>query len=145
MPDEDICFMKLHEQADGIRRRKLSPVEVVNAHLRRIEEVNPKVFGFFEVAADSACEEAKRAESEIVKGNYRGPMHGIPFGVKDIIDTVGLRTTKGFRSFPGQCSLGRRRMRCPAETRGGNSHRQVSYSRIRVGALQLQPALRNRT
>ncbi len=99
MPDEDIHFMRLHELSDAIRKRELSPVEVVDAHLRRIEEVNPKVLGFLEVAADSACEEARRAEAEIAGGNHRGPMHGIPFGVKDIIDTAGVRTTRGSALF----------------------------------------------
>lgn len=99
MPDETVCFMSLSEVAERIRTREVSPVEVVEAHLRRLESLNPALFAFITVAGDRAREEAKRAEAEIVAGRRRGPLHGVPYGVKDIFDTAGIRTTHGSSFF----------------------------------------------
>lgn len=106
MTDEALCFLPAHQLADLIRKRETSPVEVVEAHLRRIESLNPKICAFLTVAADVARAQAKEAEAEIAAGHYRGPLHGIPYGAKDIFDTAGIRTTHGSSFFrdnvPGQ-------------------------------------------
>ena len=99
MAEETLCFLSLHELAGRIREHEVSPVDVVEAHLQRTESLNPKVFAFIEVTAESAREEARKAETEISAGRPRGPLHGIPFGAKDIINTAGVRTTNGSSFF----------------------------------------------
>ncbi len=99
MSERDLCFLSLHDLSVRIRNRDLSPLEVLEALLRRIGSVNPKVFAFLEVTAESAREQAKRAESEISAGRLLGPLHGIPYGAKDIINTAGIRTTHGSSFF----------------------------------------------
>lgn len=100
MPDESLHSMSVAELSGKIRRRELSPVEVTEAHLRRIEALNDSIFGFLTVAGDRAMDEARKAEEEIARGDWRGPLHGIPYGAKDIIDTAGIRTTHGSSFFP---------------------------------------------
>ena len=82
-----------------IRNVKLSPVELLNECLERIDRLNPSLNAFITVMADSALAEAKRAESEIRLGRWRGPLHGIPIGLKDLIDTAGVRTTAASAVF----------------------------------------------
>ncbi len=76
-----------------IRDRAISPVELTRDCLAGIENLNPKLNAFITVLADSALDQARRAEQEVQSGNYRGPLHGIPIGLKDILDTAGIRTT----------------------------------------------------
>jgi aspartyl-tRNA(Asn)/glutamyl-tRNA(Gln) amidotransferase subunit A len=99
MVASSLCLLSLAELAESIRSRQVSPVEVVEAHLRQIEALNPKLFAFITVTAESARREAKAAEAEIAAGRYRGPLHGIPYGVKDIFNTAGVRTTHGSSFF----------------------------------------------
>ncbi|MDQ1728510.1 MAG: amidase [Pyrinomonadaceae bacterium] len=77
-----------------IRERSVSPVEVVDAYLRRIEEVNPKLNAIVTVAPD-VREKASQAEAAIMRGELTGPLHGVPLTIKDTIETAGLRTTGG--------------------------------------------------
>jgi len=76
-----------------VRDRSISPVELTRDCLARIEALNPRLNAFITVLADSALDQARRAEHEIHAGNYRGPFHGIPIGLKDILDTASTRTT----------------------------------------------------
>lgn len=76
-----------------IRRKKVSPVELVQQCLKRIEALNPRLNAFITVTAEQALEEAKAREAEQMRGRVRGPMHGIPVGLKDLVDTAGVRTT----------------------------------------------------
>jgi aspartyl-tRNA(Asn)/glutamyl-tRNA(Gln) amidotransferase subunit A len=85
--------------AAALRERRLSPVEVVNALLKRIESEDAKLNAFVTVLPERALEEAARAEEEILAGEYRGPLHGIPIGIKDLIYTKGIRTTMGSAFF----------------------------------------------
>src|SRR5215207_3848105 len=82
-----------------IKTQKLSPVEVVDACLQRIEDLNPKLNAFITVLADEAREQAQEAEMEIRAGKWRGPLHGIPVGIKDFYDTAGIKTTAGYEHF----------------------------------------------
>lgn len=80
--------------ADLIRNRAISPVEVVEAHLRRIEQLNPKLNAIVTLATD-VMEQAEAAEAAVMRGDVIGPLHGLPVTIKDTIETAGLRTTSG--------------------------------------------------
>ncbi len=79
--------------AELLRKRKISPLDLTNDCLARIEKLNPALNAFITVTADSAIAQARQAEKEIQGGDWRGPLHGIPIGLKDLIDTAGIRTT----------------------------------------------------
>jgi aspartyl-tRNA(Asn)/glutamyl-tRNA(Gln) amidotransferase subunit A len=93
---ENYCYTSIHQLSNLIREQRVSPVAIVNASLKRIEELNPKLNAFITVMAEQAIERAKDVETEIQAGNWRGPLHGIPVGVKDFFDTAGIRTTGAF-------------------------------------------------
>jgi aspartyl-tRNA(Asn)/glutamyl-tRNA(Gln) amidotransferase subunit A len=76
-----------------IERRQLSPVELTDALLARIETLDPQLNTFLLPTPEKAREQARAAEREIMAGSYRGPLHGISFGLKDIYATAGIRTT----------------------------------------------------
>src|SRR5262245_36615836 len=78
-----------------VRGRAISPVELVEAHLRRIDELNPKLNAFVEVTADQARKEARQAEAAVQHGLHRGALHGIPVTVKDSFDLAGHPTLCG--------------------------------------------------
>lgn len=81
------------ELAPRLRRKEVSPLELTRACLDRIEKLNPALNAFITVSAESALVEARAAETEIARGEWRGPLHGIPIAIKDLIDTAGTRTT----------------------------------------------------
>jgi aspartyl-tRNA(Asn)/glutamyl-tRNA(Gln) amidotransferase subunit A len=83
------------ELAPQLRRKEVSPLELTRACLDRIDEVNPTLNAFITVRAESALAEAQAAETEIFRGEWRGPLHGIPIALKDLIDTAVTRTTAG--------------------------------------------------
>ncbi len=86
-------FMTIAEASRLIATRKLSPVELTRAFLDRIAALDPQLNSYLLVTAEQALAQAKRAEQEIAAGHYRGPMHGIPYALKDIYCTAGIRTT----------------------------------------------------
>src|SRR5271163_1040233 len=81
------------ELAPRLRKKEVSPLEITRACLDRIEKLNPALNAFITANAESAVEEARAAESDISRGEWRGPLHGIPVALKDLIDTAGARTT----------------------------------------------------
>ncbi len=91
--------LPLVEVAGSVAAGSLSPVALVEAALERIERLGPRLNCFVTVTAERARAEARRAESEIRSGHRRGPLHGIPYGLKDNIDTGGIRTTWGARPY----------------------------------------------
>ena len=95
MPASEIIFKPVAELAPLIKARKLSPVEVVRAYLDQIERLNPKVNAFITITAEQALAQARKAETEIAAGRYRGPLHGLPYAPKDMLATKGIRTTNG--------------------------------------------------
>ena len=95
----DFAELSLGEASQLLRSRKVSPVELTNECLRRIERLNPKLNAFITVTADSALTEARQAETEIQRGDWKGPLHGIPIALKDLIDTAGVRTTAASELF----------------------------------------------
>lgn len=97
----DICFLSAVEMAGLIRRRKLSAREVVAAHLKQIERVNPKVNAIVTLIAERATENARKADEAQAHGALLGPLHGLPVVHKDLFETAGIRTTFGSPIFKG--------------------------------------------
>ena len=91
--------LTLSEASQLVHAKKVSPVELTRACLGRIEPLNPKLNAFITVTADSALAEARSAEAEIHRGHWKGPLHGIPLALKDLLDTAGTRTTAGSGLF----------------------------------------------
>ena len=91
----DLHYLSISEASVLIRRRQISPVDLVSAALRRIDAVEIRVHAFITVTRNEAMKAARAAEREISRGKYRGPLHGIPVGVKDTHYTRGIRTTAG--------------------------------------------------
>jgi aspartyl-tRNA(Asn)/glutamyl-tRNA(Gln) amidotransferase subunit A len=92
---DSILYATVTELANAYRSRKLSPLEVVRAHLTRIQQLNDKMHAYITVTADTALREARRAERAMQKRERRGSLNGIPFAVKDQVTTKGIRTTAG--------------------------------------------------
>ena len=91
----ELADMSVAQLAERIRSKQVSPVEVADAFIKRTDSLESKIGAFITRTSESAMEAAKAAEAEIASGNYRGPLHGIPVGVKDIYWTEGVRTTSG--------------------------------------------------
>src|SRR5579863_5158597 len=86
-------FTSISELAPRLRRKEISPVEITRHYLSRIEKLNPALNAFITVLPDSALQQARTAETEILQGEWRGPLHGVPIALKDLIDTAGVPTT----------------------------------------------------
>ncbi len=86
-------FRTISELSQRLRRREISAVEVTQECLGRIERLNPALNAFITVMGESALADARRADAEIARGEWRGPLHGVPVALKDLIDTAGVRTT----------------------------------------------------
>jgi aspartyl-tRNA(Asn)/glutamyl-tRNA(Gln) amidotransferase subunit A len=95
MDRAEIPLLSATDLGSAIEKRQISPVEAVEAYLERIERVDPKVNSYITLCAEQAREDARQAEAEIQRGEYRGPLHGVPVAVKDQIHTRGIRTTDG--------------------------------------------------
>lgn len=93
--DKDLCFLPATELAARIRRRDLSPVEVVKAYLGRIEDRNPSINAYTLVLADPALDSAREAETAVMSGRPLGPLHGVPVAIKDLDDFAGAPTSMG--------------------------------------------------
>ena len=89
----DLTALSLRDAGDLVRRREISPVELTHACLQRIDQLNPALNAFITVTAEDAIAQAREAEAEVRRGRWRGPLHGLPIGLKDNIDTAGVRTT----------------------------------------------------
>ena len=99
MTTPDLTSITLAQAAELIKNRKVSPVELVQASLDCIDRLDKKLNSFLTVCHDEALAAARQAEQEIGRGSYRGPFHGIPYAVKDIYATKGIRTTNGSKVF----------------------------------------------
>src|SRR5262245_58501278 len=91
----ELVFTSVVELARLIRTKAVSPVEVVRAHLDRIQALDGGLKSFITVSGDAALEAARAAEARLVAGEDVGPLHGVPIGLKDLCDTAGIRTTGG--------------------------------------------------
>ncbi|HSF26938.1 MAG TPA: amidase [Actinomycetes bacterium] len=96
---DELCARSATELASAIRRSEVSPVEVVDAVLARIDKVNPRLNAFCTVTAEQARRRAQLAADEVARGAALGPLHGVPYSLKDLTDTAGVRTTLGSALF----------------------------------------------
>jgi Asp-tRNA(Asn)/Glu-tRNA(Gln) amidotransferase A subunit family amidase len=97
--DEAIAFAPVHHLSRWIETRKLTSTRLTNIYLKRIELLNPKINCIITLTRDHALAQAKAADAEIAAGHYRGPLHGIPWGAKDLLDTANIPTTYGAEPF----------------------------------------------
>ena len=95
MDKADIPFLSVSQLSELIKSRQVSPVEVVAGYLERIDRLNDRLYAYLTVCRDQAVEAARASERELARGEYRGPLHGVPVAVKDNIDMKGVVTTAG--------------------------------------------------
>jgi Asp-tRNA(Asn)/Glu-tRNA(Gln) amidotransferase A subunit family amidase len=130
--DEDIAFAPVTQLSRWIESRQLSSERLTNIYLSRIERLDPKIRSIITLTKDHALARAKAADAEIAAGKYRGPLHGIPYGVKDLLDTKDIPTTYGAEPF---------RNRVPsadsAVVRRLNDAGAVLLAKLSLGALAL--------
>jgi len=130
--DDDIAFAPVAWLSRWIESRKLTSTRLTGIYLSRIERLNAKVNAVITLAKDRALDRAAQADREMAAGRYRGPLHGIPYGVKDLLDTAGIRTTWGAEPF---------RDRIPAEdstvVRRLDEAGAVLVAKLSLGALAL--------
>lgn len=130
--DTDIAFAPLWKLSKWVQSRQLQSERLTALYLRRIQTWDPRLKSVITVTRDLALEQARRADREIAAGRYRGPLHGIPWGGKDLLDTAGIRTTYGAEPF---------RERVPAEdaavVRRLHEAGAVLLAKLSMGALAL--------
>jgi len=97
--DEDIAFAPVSMLSEWIRLRQLTSERLTNIYLKRLETFDPKLHCVITLTRDHALEHARAADREIAAGKYRGPLHGIPWGAKDLLDTAGIPTTYGAEPY----------------------------------------------
>ncbi|MGH8146941.1 MAG: amidase [Rhodanobacteraceae bacterium] len=130
--DVDIAFASVAAQGQWIRTRKLTSERLTKIYLARLKRFDPKLHCVITLLEDHALTQARQADREIAAGHYRGPLHGIPWGAKDLLDTAGIRTTYGAAPF---------RNRVPAEdaavVKRLNDAGAVLVAKLSMGALAL--------
>jgi Asp-tRNA(Asn)/Glu-tRNA(Gln) amidotransferase A subunit family amidase len=97
--DEDIAYATVTQLSGWIEQRKLTSERLTRIYLGRLQRFNPKLRCVITLTPELALEQAKKADQEIAAGHYRGPLHGIPWGAKDLLDTAGIPTTYGAEPF----------------------------------------------
>jgi Asp-tRNA(Asn)/Glu-tRNA(Gln) amidotransferase A subunit family amidase len=130
--DDDIAFAPVTKLSRWIERKALTSERLTNIYLKRIEQFDSRLRCIITLTRDVALTRAKQADAEIASGQYRGPLHGIPYGVKDLLDTAGIPTTYGAEPF---------RNRVPATdsvvVRRLNDAGGVLIAKLSLGALAL--------
>ncbi|GAA3807183.1 amidase [Sphaerisporangium flaviroseum] len=97
----ELFYLSATEMLGLLRARQISAVELTEAHLRRIDEVNGQVNAVVTLVADQALAEARVLDDDLARGHWRGPLHGLPIAYKDLTDTAGIRTTYGSPIYAG--------------------------------------------
>jgi aspartyl-tRNA(Asn)/glutamyl-tRNA(Gln) amidotransferase subunit A len=95
----ELTSLTIHEAANLLRQKEISPVELTQAHLERIQLLDQRLNSFITLTPELALQQARQAETEILQGNYQGALHGIPLALKDLFETQGIRTTAGSTFF----------------------------------------------
>src|SRR5579872_7463778 len=98
-PTQDLAGLTIKQASELLRRKAATPVDLTEACLKRIDELNPRVNAYITVTRESALAAAREMEAEQRRGKWRGPLHGIPIALKDNIDTAGVRTTGASELF----------------------------------------------
>src|SRR5262245_4367068 len=93
--EEDIAYAGITDQAHWIKTKQLTSENLATIYLQRLERFQPKINAVITLTKDLALKQARQADEEIAKGNYKGPLHGIPWGAKDLLDTKDIPTTYG--------------------------------------------------
>ena len=128
--DADIAFAPVTQLSRWIEQKPLTSERLTNIYLRRIEQFDPKLRSRHHARRkDLALAQAKQADAEIAAGKYRGPLHGIPYGVKDLLDTAGIATTYGAEPFRNRVPADRLRGRAAPERRRRGAGRQAESRR----------------
>ena len=99
MDKSEMPFLSVSQLSELIKTREVSPVEVVEGYLDRIDSLNDQVYAYLTVCRDEALQAARESERELARGEYKGPLHGVPVAVKDQLNTAGIRTTSGTPIF----------------------------------------------
>ncbi|MEW6736648.1 MAG: amidase [Acidobacteriota bacterium] len=102
MLSEDILYSSVRELSKLLRTRKISPVELTESYLSRLERLGEQLGAVVTITRELALAEARRAEQEIIRGRYRGPLHGIPYGAKDLLATKDIPTSWGAEPYRNQ-------------------------------------------
>src|SRR5690625_1121277 len=95
MRSEELLHLSISDLSSMIKSHQISPVEITKAYLNRIEKVDSKVNSYIKVLKEEAFEFAEKAEESIIRGHYKGRLHGIPLAIKDNIDLMNVPTTSG--------------------------------------------------
>ncbi len=95
----ELTSLNIYQAAQLLERKEISPVELTQAHLVRIQQLDDRLNAFITITPEQALQQARQAEQEIIGGNYKGPLHGIPLALKDLFETEGIRTTAGSTFF----------------------------------------------
>ena len=140
MDKADIPFLPASQLSQLIHDRTVSPVEAVEAYLDRIDELNPRLHAYLTVCRDEATAAARDAERALTRGESRGPLHGIPFAVKDQLNTAGIRTTSGTPIFNDFVPDHRRHRRRQAQSRGRHTLGQAEHDRVWHTRASLTPS-----
>lgn len=96
---DEVLYAPALELSRRVREREIGPVELAQAYLARIERLQPALNAFVTVTPERALADARAAEADLAVGRWRGPLHGVPYGLKDLVDTAGIRTTFGARPY----------------------------------------------
>jgi Asp-tRNA(Asn)/Glu-tRNA(Gln) amidotransferase A subunit family amidase len=126
----ELCFTPAETLAGMIRSKQLSPVELMEACLARIDAVNPQINAFIQLDAERGMREAREQADRIARGEELGPLCGLPFGVKELENAEGFRTTQGSRLRRRLGQAGRRARRAAARGRR-DLHRQDQLRGVR--------------
>ena len=102
MANSDLIRMTISELAPKIQAKEVSPVELTEAALEQVDRLQPVLNSFITILHDQARSQAREQEAALMRGEYRGPLHGIPIGIKDNLDTAGIRTTVGSKVLSAQ-------------------------------------------
>jgi Asp-tRNA(Asn)/Glu-tRNA(Gln) amidotransferase A subunit family amidase len=130
--DEDIAFAPVTQLSRWIETRKLTSDRLTRIYLDRLTRFNPELRCVITLTRDTALAQAKQADAEIAAGKYRGPLHGIPYGVKDLLDTAGIATTYGAEPFRNRVPSADSAVVARLREAGG-----VLVAKLSMGALAL--------